>query len=150
MTNAIEAVVTTGERRFVTFYVDQLLIGLDIDQVQEINRQFDLTTVPRSPSFVRGVINLRGEVVTVIDLRRVLQMPEAELTKDSRNLIIQSDGEIIGLWVDQIADILNIPVEEVSPSPANVSGVDGRYFQGVHALENEIVVILDIAETLAG
>lgn len=148
MTAAVSEGRTTGtsDLQFATFYVGDLLLGVDIRQVQEINHQLDVTPVPRSPDHVRGVINLRGEVATVVDLRRVLGLEPAEATRESRNLIVHWQDESIGLWVDRIADILTVSASEISPPPSNVDGVDGRFFQGVYTMESEIVVILNIEQ----
>lgn len=140
----------TGEVQFATFYVGDILLGIDIRHVQEINRQLEVTRVPHAPEEVRGVINLRGDVATVIDLRHVLGLPAAEVTRDSRNLIVNYDGESIGLLVDRISDILTIDAEQIEPPPANVRGIDGRLLEGVHALPSSIVVLLSIEEVLGG
>ncbi len=137
-----------GEQQFATFYVGELLLGVDIRFVQEINRQLDVTPVPNSPKHVRGVINLRGEVATVIDLRTVLGLPTIEQSNDTRNLIVHSQSEVIGLWVDRISDILTVKPDELSPPPSNVDGIEGRFFSGVYTMETEIVVLLDIEQVL--
>ena len=116
--------------QIATFYVGELLLGLDIDGVQEINRLLEITPVAHAADCVCGVINLRGDVVTVLDLRTILQLPATEIGPNTRNVIIRSQDESIGLLVDQVADILAIPQDEISPPPANVSGVDGRFFSG--------------------
>ncbi|MBX3424639.1 MAG: purine-binding chemotaxis protein CheW [Pirellulales bacterium] len=139
----------TSEVQFATFYVGDILLGIDIRYVQEINRQLAVTRVPHAPPEVRGVINLRGDVATVIDLRRVLDLPPAELTRDSRNLIVNFDGESIGLLVDRISDILTISEDQIEPPPANVSGLDGRLLAGVHTMKSSIVVLLDIEQALS-
>lgn len=139
---------SSGTRQFATFHVGDLLLGVDIQQVQEINRQLDLTPVPHAPHNVRGVINLRGEVATVIDLRRLLGLPPAEVTRESRNVIVHSHGEAIGLWVDRIADILTIDASEIEAPPANVNGIDGRFLAGVHSTPTSIIVLLDIEHVL--
>ncbi len=149
MSTATLTETSTSELQLATFYVGDLLLGVDLNSVQEINRHVDVTPVPGSPEVVRGVINLRGDVATVIDLRCLLGMGEAEVTRNSRNLITRSQGEMIGLWVDQIADIVSIRKSEMDPAPANVAGVDGRYFQGVYTTEDRIIVILDLEEALA-
>ena len=148
-TQANSTEVVASERQYATFYVGDVLLGVDIRKVQEINRQLNVTDVPHSADYVRGVINLRGEVATVIDLRTVLGLPSAELTRDSRNLIVHYEGESIGFLVDRIADILTVPADEISPPPANVNDIEGRFFEGVHTLESEIVVILNIDEALS-
>ena len=126
-----------------------MLLGIDIRHVQEINRQLEVTRVPHSPAEVRGVINLRGDVATVIDLRRLLELPPTEVTRESRNLIVNLEGESIGLLVDRISDILTIHEDQIEPSPANVRGIDGRLLTGVHALKSSIVVLLDIEEVFS-
>lgn len=154
MTTSLEAPLTpnaavAGEQQYATFYAGELLLGIDIRLVQEINRQLDTTPVPNAPSHVRGVINLRGEVATVIDLRTVLGLDPAEDTRETRNLIVHSQGEAIGLLVDKISDILTLRPEEVATPPSNIKGVDSRYFRGVHTLESEIVVLLDVEQVLS-
>lgn len=134
--------------QFSTFYVGDLLLGVDIRLVQEINRQLDVTSVPGAPKHVRGVINLRGEVATVIDLRTVLGLPTAEDTRHTRNLIVHSQDEAIGLCVDRISDILTVRPDQISDPPSNVDGVDGRFFLGVHTLEKEICVLLNVEQVL--
>jgi purine-binding chemotaxis protein CheW len=145
---AIDHPGTTAELQFATFYVGHMLLGIDIRVVQEINRQSEITQVPHAPDYVRGVINLRGDVATVVDLRRILGLPASEASRQSRNLIVHHRGEAIGLLVDRISDILTLRDDEISPPPTNVDGVDGRLMSGVCALEAEIVVLLDIDEVL--
>ena len=151
MTLTMEAETGTdvSVQQFATFYVGNLLMGVDIRQVQEINRQLEVTAVPQAPECVRGVINLRGEVTTVIDLRTVLGLDQTEVTRYSRNLIVNSEGESIGFLVDKISDILTLSSDQISPAPTNIKGVQGKYFLGVHTLESEILVLLNVEEALA-
>ncbi len=134
------------ELELATFYVGDLLMGIDIQQTQEINRQVEVTFVPHAPEWVRGVINLRGEVVTVLDLRNILGMEPTEITDDSRNIIVHMNGENIGLLVDKIADVVMTDEEHIEPAPANISGIEGKFFKGVCQLEKELLVLLDIDE----
>lgn len=136
-------------RQFATFCLGDLLFGLPIHQVQEINRHVHVTRVPHAPTSIRGVINLRGDVVTVVNLRAVLGLAPAVETRFSRNVVIQSQGQLIGWIVDRIADILSIPEDQIAPAPANVAGVDGRFFRGVYTTTSEIVVVLDVEEVLS-
>ncbi len=142
--NNLENELKSDDRQFATFYVGDLLLAIDIEVVQEINRQIDVTPVPNAQKHVKGVINLRGEVVTVLDLRSTLGLPKTEFTPLTRNVIVKSQGEAIGLWVDRVADILAIQPDKISPAPANVNGIEGRFFKGVHSLEDEIAVLLDL------
>lgn len=137
------------ELQLTTFYVGELLLGIDIDRVQEINRLLDVTAVPRSPDFVRGVINLRGEVVTVVDLRALLGLPKTESTRLTRNMIIKNGDELIGMWVDRISDIVSMREDDLALPPSNVNGIDGRFFKGVYTMEKEILVVLNLSELLS-
>jgi len=138
------------ELQLATFYVGDILLGVDIRQVQEINRQLSVTDVPHSPDYVRGVINLRGDVATVLDLRTILGLPRADVTRESRNLIVQSQGESIGFLVDRISDILTVSSDQINSPPSNVDGMDGALFKGVYTLETELLIILDVDAALAG
>lgn len=140
---------SSREVEFATFYVGDLLIGIDICQVEEINRHLRLTPVPQAPECVRGVINLRGEVVTVVDLRSILGLDQVETSRTSRNVIVNSHDERIGMLVDSVADVVTVDLASISAPPANVSGIDGKYFQGVVRLEKELLVLLNVEAALA-
>ena len=135
---------------FVTFRIGDALIGVDICAVEEINRHIDVTPVPHAPDNVRGVINLRGEVVTVIDLRTSLGMPATELNERTRAVVVRSRGERIGLLVDSITGVVEGKSEDMSAPPANVGGIEGRFFAGVHKLREELLIVLDIDAVLSG
>lgn len=131
-----------------TFSVGENLIGVDIRQVQEINRNMGITSVPHVPDTVRGVINLRGEVVTVIDLRTVLGLDSIDVSRTTRNIVLSSSGERIGLLVDSIADVVTAQSTDIVDPPGNLSGVDGRFFRGVLKLDGELLLVLDVDEVL--
>lgn len=136
------------EIELATFRVADMLTAIDIDRVREINRHLDMTPVPGSPDCVRGVVNLRGDVVTILDLRAMLQLPRADITTQSRNVVVQSNDEYIGLLVDCVTDVVAIHGDSIVPAPANVRGMDGRFFRGVCELDNNLMVIIDIEELL--
>jgi purine-binding chemotaxis protein CheW len=131
-----------------TFYLGEGLFGVPIQEVDEINRHLDLTPVPHAPDYVRGVINLRGEVVTVIDLRVVLGLTPATIAPTTRNVVVSAGGERVGLLVDRIADVVAAANAEIGPPPANVHGADGKFFRGVFKLENELMIVLDVPSVL--
>jgi purine-binding chemotaxis protein CheW len=139
-----------GERiQLATFYLGDVCLALDIDQIQEIMRDVRITRVPYAPPEVSGVINLRGEVSTVIDLRLVLGLPPAPSAIGRRTLIVRSKGESIGLIVDRVADITTIDATELVPPPPNVGRVDGEFIRGVFPREAEIIVVLDLEHVLS-
>lgn len=150
MTTATEntIVVDSTQQEFATCYLNDLLIGIDIRQVQEINRHLEMTEVPHAPDYVRGVVNLRGQVVTVLDLRTILGLEPTRITGQTRNIIVQADGEHVGLLADRIADVVLANEENIEPPPANVNGIDSRFFRGVHQLDNDLMVILDVNEVV--
>ena len=135
--------------QFATFYLGDLLLGIDIQQVQEINRVLEFTRIPHAASAVRGVINLRGEVVTVVDLRLALRLPKASVTRRTRNVIVNSGEEAIGLIVDQIADVITARADEIDPRPENISGIDNTFFRGVYKLSHGLLVILNVDDILS-
>lgn len=141
--------IGTGEMQFASFHIGDLLLGVDIHQVREINRNLHISPVPHTPEAVRGVINLRGEVVTVIDLRRVLGLPPAEVTRATRNVIVNSEGERIGLLVDAVADVITCQAEDIDTLPENLSDLEQRLFAGVFKLEQGLLVVLKVEETLS-
>jgi purine-binding chemotaxis protein CheW len=131
-----------------TFYIENLLLGVNIDVVQEINRHLEVTEVPHSPPSVRGVVNLRGEVVTVVDLRTLLGLKKRDSETNCKCVVIHSQEELIGVLVDEIADTLSVPQSKIDPPPSNIDGVEGQYFRGVYTLESGVVILLDVQQLL--
>ena len=140
---------SSGVLQYATFYCDQSLLGLDISFVQEINRNLDLTRVPLGHPCVRGVMNLRGEVVTMLDLRILMGLPKTQNTDKNRNLVLKCEGETFGLWVDGVADILTIDSQDITPAPSNLSLVESRLIRGVYQAENKLVMLVEPRELLA-
>jgi purine-binding chemotaxis protein CheW len=143
-----ESAAKIAEIEFVTFRVGDILMGVDIRQVEEINRRIDVTAVPHAPKYVLGVINLRGEVVTVVSLRTILLLPQSETTKQNRTVVVRSRGEQVGLFVDRIGDVIKAQTSEIDLPPANLCGFDGRLFKGVYKLDTELLVVLDVEAAL--
>jgi purine-binding chemotaxis protein CheW len=108
----------------------------------------DITRVPQSHECVRGILNLRGQIVTIIDLGQRLGLASTDLDKESRNIIVNSKGEYIGLNVDKLSDVVQAQWDTVEPPPANIGGVQGKFFLGVYKTEKELIGILDIDEVL--
>jgi len=143
---AIDAVVEDLE--FSTFYVGGALCGINILNIQEINKHFEITKVPQAPDYIEGILNLRGRIVTIIDLGKKIGLAPVNKDKDNRNIIVNSEDEHIGLLVDAISDVVLARREDIEPPPSNIGGVKGKYFQGVLKTETQLVGILDINEVL--
>ncbi|HYO26213.1 MAG TPA: chemotaxis protein CheW, partial [Lacipirellulaceae bacterium] len=142
----------TGQKlrlQLATFYLGEHCLALDIAQIQEIVRDVAITRVPDAPQEVTGVINLRGDVATIIDLRRVLGLPSAPPATNFRTLIVRSQGESIGLIVDRVADIMSVDPSDVVPAPPNVGALDGEVIRGVCPRESELIVVLDLERLLS-
>lgn len=131
-----------------TFYVGEALCGIDILNIQEINKQTNVTVVPQSADYVKGVLNLRGKIVSVIDLGEKIGLSPIRVHKDNRNIIVDSDDEHIGLLVDKISDVMIADPSKVEEPPANIGGIQGKYFKGVFKTETSLIGILDIEEVL--
>jgi purine-binding chemotaxis protein CheW len=131
-----------------TFYIENVVCGIDILKIQEINKFFELTPVPQAPEYVKGVLNLRGRIVTIIDLGQKLGFSETETSDTSRNIIVNSKGEHIGLLVAQIRDVIQVDWEKVETPPVNISGVQESFFKGVFKADDYLIGILDVDEVL--
>lgn len=138
-----------GQGMFVSCRVGQLLLGIEIDRVQEINRLFDATFVPRAAPEVRGVINLRGSLVTVLDLARILDGGQTVGGEAARNVIIDFGEERIGLVVGAVGDVVDCRDRRIEPLPAHVERQHGRWFRGLVQLETELMLILDVDTVVA-
>ncbi|MCE5266913.1 MAG: chemotaxis protein CheW [Planctomycetaceae bacterium] len=144
------APVRSGDVEFVTFCVGDLLLGAEICHVEEINRHVDVTPVAHSPEWVLGVVNLRGEVVTVLDLRWILGLGNNVTTATTRNVVVNAGGERIGFLVDRIADVVNASWSDIKAPPANLNGAQGRFLQGIYELDHGLLAVLNMEEVLAG
>lgn len=151
-------------KSFVSFKLNEQLFGIDILYVREINRHLEMTPVPLSPDYVRGLVNLRGQIITVLDLKRRLGFGTAEMSDISHNIILKTDAEVgaedveseknaildkASFWVDAIGDVLTIETSEIDPPPANIGAIDGKYLSGVVKLENTLMSILSISKVLS-
>jgi purine-binding chemotaxis protein CheW len=141
--------VRNDQLQLATFYVADMCLALDISVIQEIIRDVKMTRVPHALPQVRGVINLRGEVSTVIDLRQVLGLPVLETTAGTQTMIVRSQGESIGLIVDSVGDICDVDESAIVQPPPNVDSVDGRFFVGVCQRKTEIILVLQLDEVLS-
>ncbi|MGM0417095.1 MAG: chemotaxis protein CheW [Thermodesulfobacteriota bacterium] len=131
-----------------TFYVGEALCGIDILNIQEINKQFDFTTIPQSEDFVKGVLNLRGRIVTILDLGKKLGLSPVKKHKNNRNIIVNFYDEQIGLLVDKISDVIVAKKSELDSPPANLGGIQGGYFENIVKTEKSLIGILDIDKVL--
>jgi purine-binding chemotaxis protein CheW len=134
--------------QLVTFEISDEEFGIDILRVQEIIRIMPITKVPNSPPAVEGVINLRGKVIPVIDLRTRFGMEPREHDSHTRIIVIEMHGMIIGFVVDGVSEVLRIQSSTVEPPPAVVAGVESEYIKGVGKLDDRLLILLDLDKLL--
>ncbi|HEX7097050.1 MAG TPA: chemotaxis protein CheW [Acidimicrobiales bacterium] len=137
------------ERLYATFYVNGAHYGVDALDVQEVLRQQPMTRVPLTPEEVRGLINLRGQVVIAIDLRRRLGLEPLPDDQQSMNLVVHSDDGPVSLLVDHIGDVLRVEAEELEPAPQTVPQAQRELLLGVLKLESGLLHVLDVARATA-
>ena len=136
--------------QLVTFSIGEEEFGVDILKVQEIIRTMEITKVPRAQDFVEGVINLRGKVIPIIDLRRRFGFTSKEHDKHTRIIVIEINNMIVGFVVDSVSEVLRIPAATVEPPPPVVAGVESEYIGGVGKLQDRLLILLDLDKLLSG
>jgi purine-binding chemotaxis protein CheW len=136
--------------QLVSFNIGSEEFGVDILKVQEINRMVEITRVPRSPEFVEGIINLRGKVIPIIDLRKRFNLELSEHDKNTRIVVVDIDGQTMGMIVDSVSEVLRIPASTIEPTPDVVTSIESDYIRGVAKLDNRLLIYLDLAKILSG
>jgi purine-binding chemotaxis protein CheW len=134
--------------QLVSFNIGDEEFGVDILKVQEINRMLDVTRVPNAPEYVDGVINLRGKVIPIIDLRRRFGMERKEHDKNTRIVVVELSGKVVGFVVDAVSEVLRIPKSVTEPPPPIVAGIDADYITAVGKLEDRLLILLDLEKVL--
>jgi purine-binding chemotaxis protein CheW len=134
----------------VSFRLGSEEYGVDISQVQEIIRMVEITHVPRAPHFMEGVINLRGQLIPIIDLRTRFSMQRAGQTKSTRIVVTEIGSKKVGIVVDSVSEVLNIPMEQVEDAPDMIAGVGTEYIQGVGKVANRLIILLDLTMVMSG
>lgn len=153
--------------QYATFSISDHLFGINVLLVREINPNTDITPVDLAPDFVRGLMNLRGQIVTVIDPAVRLGMGERKITERSRCIVLKTSAELqeresdaalvqesvtdhVGILVDAIGDMVSADEHEIEPPPANIGEVDGKYMHGVLKMEHKLMIALRTKEILSG
>ncbi len=133
----------------VTFYLGGSRYGIDILKVQEINKVKEWTPVPHADDFVLGILSLRGSIVTILDLGKKLGLAQTRLSEDSRNIILNSEGECVGFLVDRIGSVTSTHWDQVAEPPPNVNAEQGRFLEGVVKTETDLIAILNVDEVFS-
>ena len=136
------------ELHLLTFTLDREEFGIPVTQVREVIRVSDITRVPQSPAHVRGVANLRGRILAVVELRSRLGLPAAELTPRSRVVVVEVRGRALGLLVDAVSQVTKVPQASVVPAPEEVVSADADYLTGVARRQSRLIILLDLEKAL--
>jgi purine-binding chemotaxis protein CheW len=135
-------------QQFVTFTLNNEEYAVDILNVQEINRITEITKVPNAPSYVEGVINLRGKVIPIINLRKKFRFDDKSRDENTRIIIIEIQGITNGLIVDSVSEVLRVPANIIEPAPPMSSDVSGTFIKGIAKMENRLIILLDIDKSI--
>ncbi len=135
-------------RQFSTFYLGDLFVGVEVKQVQEVLRYQEMTRVPLAPSVICGLINLRGQVVTALDLRHRLALPARLAEQQPMNVVMRTNDGAVSFLVDAIGDVLEVADDTFEPPPETLTGGARKLIRGVCKLEDRLLLILDIDRAL--
>ena len=136
------------EKQYCTFYVAGHYFGLDVLRVQEVIRYQEMTRVPLAPPVVRGLINLRGQIVTALDLRRRLELDDRPADQLPVNVVVQTDDGAVSLLVDEIGDVLDVEEKLFEPPPDTLTGTARELIRGAYKLNGRLMLLLDIDKAL--
>lgn len=147
-TRSDQSAANSEELQLVSFNIGSEEFGVDILKVQEINRMVEITRVPQAPHYVEGVINLRGKVIPIVDLRKRFNLEMKEYDKNTRIVVVDINGSIMGMIVDAVSEVLRLPASTIEPPPDLVTGVNSEYIKGVAKLENRLLIFLDLSRVI--
>jgi purine-binding chemotaxis protein CheW len=135
-------------RQYTTFTLDNLLFGIEIEDVQEVIREQELTRVPLAPAVVEGLINLRGQIVTAIDLRRRLELPDRPQDLEPMNVVLPSRSGAVSLLVDRVGEVVEVDDDAFEPPPETLRGVARSMIRGTYKLPGALLLVLDVDRVL--
>ena len=135
--------------QWVTFTLENEVYGINVLNVQEVQRYSEISPIPGAPNYVLGILNLRGNVITVIDTRTKFALPDHNITDDSRILILESEDQVIGLLVDSVAEVVYLKNSEIDDAPNVGNEESSRFIQGVSNKKDTLLVLLDSDKILS-
>jgi purine-binding chemotaxis protein CheW len=144
-----ERKVAEATEHLATFFLSREEYGVDVRLVQEIIRVTEITPVPRAPESIKGVINLRGRVIPVIDLKRKLGLGDVDPGRRARIVVVKLRDRLVGLLVDAASQVLKVPVSSIDPAPDAVVEIDADYIRGVAKLPDRLIILMDLQKILS-
>jgi len=137
------------EEELVLFDLGNEIYGVDISVVYEIIRMQAITMVPKAPFFVEGIINLRGKVIPIVDMRKRFGLPKVEQNKDNRIMVLENSGQNVGIIVDAVTEVLRIPSESVEPPSSIIVSATSDYILGIAKHDKSMIILLDMERVLS-
>lgn len=137
-----------SERQVVVFKLQGEEYCIDIMKVMEIIRMQEIVKLPDTPDFVEGVVNLRGKIIPVIDLKKRFHLEGKEISEETRIIITDTDGKTVGFIVDNVTEVLRLNEDDIEPINTDVVGIDKDYIAGIGKLENRLLILLDLNKVL--
>jgi purine-binding chemotaxis protein CheW len=134
--------------QLVSFKIGNEEFGVEILIVHEIIKMLQITKIPNAPEFVEGIINLRGKIIPVIDLRTRLHMVKKDSDKDSRIIVVEVENKTIGFIVDSVNEVIRIPVNVTEAPPELITGIDSEYIKSVGKLDDRLLILIDLNKVL--
>ena len=134
--------------RWVSFQLDREMYGVNVMQVREVLRYSDIAPVPGAPAYVLGIINLRGNVVSVIDTRMRFGLPPSEITDNTRIMIIESERQVVGILVDSVAEVVDLNTNEIDDTPNVGTEESAKFICGVCNREDDLLILIDLYKLL--
>ncbi len=148
MNSNVQEKSATRAGKYLTFVLAAETYGLEILKVREIIGMMDITAVPRTPAFVKGVINLRGKVIPVVDLRLKFGLEELARTEETCVIVVDVDGMEIGIIVDKVSEVLNVSAEHIEETPSFGVDIDTSFILGLGMANGKVTILLDISRVL--
>lgn len=143
------AAIATTPNEFLTFTLGQEEYGVDILKVQEIRGYDTVTRIPESPDFIKGVINLRGTIVPVVDMRLKFRLASAEYNEFTVMIILNIARRVVGMVVDGVSDVMQLNPEQIRPAPEFGASVNTRFITGIGALDARMLILIDIEKLMS-
>lgn len=147
--NKEEKTVQKEEKQYIVFVVNEKQFGVNVEQAKEIINDTELTFIPNSPDFVQGVINLRGEIIPIIDLKKRLGLEAETNNKEEKIIVVELEDTMIGMKVDDVKEMIRLTVDEIADPPEIVRGINKDYLSGVGKLKEKLLILLDLNRVLS-
>ena len=135
--------------QWVTFHLENEKYGIKVMQVQEVLRMTEIAPVPGAPHYVLGIINLRGNVVTVIDTRRRFGLSDQDHDDETRIVIVEANNNVVGILVDSVAEVVDLKASEIETAPNVGNDESSKYIQGVSSRDNQLLILVDVNKLLS-